>query len=317
MAVKSSGELRLRGDIALEINGSATGSNLSLRSLSAAAGLSSPDSMSELYGYSAVSAPSIYQLYSSPKDTSIYVRLRIGNTGGQNPYSTGFYIGTSTNMTSNPKFELGGGSIYQYKGYTRTGLSPNSTYYWWAYVTNDGGTTYSARQTISTGATYNYSEQSGGGYYPNKPSIFGYEAAGRNQLRVLLQYQHIYNGFTTIGDQSWTTTDAYPSQQYSSSHFMWGTSGISTVNRTTCYWTMDQMWEPQPTVDIYFWTSYWSGLGNGWKYYSNTSLNNRTFTINAPGASYSEINYQGNGWAQYTNTPTYINAWGRMDAVKQ
>lgn len=53
MAIKSSGSLRLRYDIAVEVNGAS--SNISLRALSAAAGFSKQDAMSEFYGYS--SAP--------------------------------------------------------------------------------------------------------------------------------------------------------------------------------------------------------------------------------------------------------------------
>ena len=54
MAVPSSGQLRLRADIALEVDGSATGTNVSLGTLSNTAGLTEPDAMSEFYGYSAL-----------------------------------------------------------------------------------------------------------------------------------------------------------------------------------------------------------------------------------------------------------------------
>ena len=53
MAIKSSGSLRLRYDIAVEVNGAS--SNISLRALSNVAGFSKQDAMSEFYGYS--SAP--------------------------------------------------------------------------------------------------------------------------------------------------------------------------------------------------------------------------------------------------------------------
>ena len=54
MAVPSSGQLRLRADIALEVDGSATGTNVSLGTLSNTAGFTEPDAMSEFYGYSAL-----------------------------------------------------------------------------------------------------------------------------------------------------------------------------------------------------------------------------------------------------------------------
>ena len=52
MAVKTSGQLSLRYDIAAEVNGST--SNIRLRSLSSEAGFGTPDRMSEFYGYSAI-----------------------------------------------------------------------------------------------------------------------------------------------------------------------------------------------------------------------------------------------------------------------
>lgn len=54
MPVPSSGPIELRGDIALEVDGTAAGTNVSLRALSNTAGFSTPDAMSEFYGYSAL-----------------------------------------------------------------------------------------------------------------------------------------------------------------------------------------------------------------------------------------------------------------------
>ena len=65
MPIPSDGPLRLRGDIALEVDGTATGTNVSLGTLSSAAGFINPDAMSEFYGYSALTlgltAPLIYE----------------------------------------------------------------------------------------------------------------------------------------------------------------------------------------------------------------------------------------------------------------
>ena len=58
MAVKLSGQLSLRYDIAAEVNGAS--SNISLRGLSAAAGFSTQDAMSEFYGYSATPPNNFY-----------------------------------------------------------------------------------------------------------------------------------------------------------------------------------------------------------------------------------------------------------------
>lgn len=55
MPVPSSGTLRLRANIALEVDGSASGTNVRLGTLSDTAGFSAPDAMSDFYGFSAVS----------------------------------------------------------------------------------------------------------------------------------------------------------------------------------------------------------------------------------------------------------------------
>ena len=59
MPVTSSGEIKLRADVNDEINGNDTDSNVSLRSLSSSAGLDQPDALSEFYGYSNVTAPTL------------------------------------------------------------------------------------------------------------------------------------------------------------------------------------------------------------------------------------------------------------------
>ena len=64
MPVPSSGTLRLRADIALEVDGSATGTNVSLGTLSDTAGFSAPDAMSDFYGYSAIETGLSSVLYS-------------------------------------------------------------------------------------------------------------------------------------------------------------------------------------------------------------------------------------------------------------
>ena len=52
MAVPSSGELKLRNNIGQEVYSNITGSNISLSAMSDFAGFSSPDAMSDFYGWS-------------------------------------------------------------------------------------------------------------------------------------------------------------------------------------------------------------------------------------------------------------------------
>lgn len=158
MAVPSSGQLRLRGDIALEVDGSATGINVSLRTLSASAGFSIPDTMSEFYGYSSSVAPTVTTGTSSSSNTSVYMTGTVNSDGGATITERGFYFGTSTNATSNPKYIVSG-TTGNYN-LNRTGLSTNTTYRYFAYATNASGTTIGAMGTRATYPTLNYTWQS-------------------------------------------------------------------------------------------------------------------------------------------------------------
>tara|TARA_R110000822_G_scaffold145919_1_gene284838 strand:- start:443 stop:1336 length:894 start_codon:yes stop_codon:yes gene_type:complete len=153
MAVPSSGQLRLRGDIALEINGNATGLNVSLRSLSALAGKSSPDSMSEFYGYSSVAlgTPTTYNS-EAVGEYSFRAAGTIQNAGGGTVLDKGFYIGAnSSSPIYNTKHSVGSGlGVY----YFNKSASPNTTYYVWAYMTNEAGTSYGSRITTTTIASF-------------------------------------------------------------------------------------------------------------------------------------------------------------------
>ena len=51
MAITGSGEIKLRADVNNEIEGNNTDTDVSLRTLSASAGESVPDALSEFYGY--------------------------------------------------------------------------------------------------------------------------------------------------------------------------------------------------------------------------------------------------------------------------
>ena len=59
MPVTGSGEIQLRADVNQEINGNDSDSNVSLRALSNSAGKDQPDALSEFYGYSSVTAPTL------------------------------------------------------------------------------------------------------------------------------------------------------------------------------------------------------------------------------------------------------------------
>lgn len=154
MAVPSSGQLRLRGDLALEVNGSASGTNVSLSSLSESAGLSAPHNMSELYGYTSAVAPSaVANSASSVGETTMTIHGNITSDGNASITERGFYFGTNPRGPSyNPKYVVGGttGSF----SLSRSGLYAGSAYYIWAFATNSVGTTYSSRVTQATIAAF-------------------------------------------------------------------------------------------------------------------------------------------------------------------
>lgn len=138
MAVPSSGPLQLRGDIALEVDGSATGTDVSLGTLSNSAGFTEPDTMSEFYGYSSVSAPSVTtDAASSVTSTSMQLNGNVTADNGASVTETGFYFGTDSNYLNNTKTSVGSGlGTYNL---SKTSLSFSTTYYITAYAVNSAG----------------------------------------------------------------------------------------------------------------------------------------------------------------------------------
>ena len=154
MAVPSSGELRLIQDIALEVDGSASGSNISLNTLSASAGFSPPNGMLEFYGYSSSVAPSVITNSSTGiGETSMTLNGNVTTDGGDTIIERGFYFGTQSRAyIDNPKYVVGGttGSF----SLTRSGLSGGTGYYCWAFATNSKGTTFGSRVYAATIAVF-------------------------------------------------------------------------------------------------------------------------------------------------------------------
>lgn len=153
MAVPSSGELELRGDIALEVYGSATGTNISLRAMSEIAGFTSPDAMTEFYGWQNATAPSVTtSAISNVGETSLRANGNVTSDGGATITERGFYVGTnSASPTNNTKYTVSGTT----GAYNRTiSVNNNTTYYCWAFATNSAGTTYGSRVQATTIQTF-------------------------------------------------------------------------------------------------------------------------------------------------------------------
>lgn len=151
MAVPSSGPLKLRGDINLEVNGNVTDTNVALHQLSLDAGFSAPDAMSDFYGYSSVVPPSVISQGVQSIDPSSQTLLGcVTNTGGEN-VSRGFYFGTSTTRTSNPKITEAGTHSVGGFSLSRYGLTQGTTYYNWAFACNSAGESVGNRCSANTG----------------------------------------------------------------------------------------------------------------------------------------------------------------------
>lgn len=177
MAVPSSGELELRGDIALEVYGNATGTNISLGTMSDIAGFASPDAMTDFYGWQNATAPSATTNgITAVAETSFTANGNITSDGGASITERGFYVGTnSASPTNNTKYTVSGTTGV----YSRsiTGLGSSTTYYCWAYATNSAGTSYGGRVQATTVAAFvptyaaayqaqgNFNTQQSGAYY--------------------------------------------------------------------------------------------------------------------------------------------------------
>jgi len=216
MALQTSGPIALFLEIRAEEivkTPSLSATDFGLREVSAAAGFTEPDLMSEFYGYSSVT-PIVWTSIPSEiskNDTSINVR-QAANTydqGNGTITSKGFYYGTSTNINSATKVQVN--TSNNTAEFTRnfTGLNGGTTYRFWAYAINDVGETVSGRRDITTLPTIPVStvgSWSGGIYangnpWSNNANYAGYLNAWGNATSNSC-YQHPYYGLTCPDSKS-------------------------------------------------------------------------------------------------------------------
>ena len=202
MAVPSSGQLRLNADINLEINGTGTGTDVSLNGLSTSAGFSAPNGMEEFYGYVDAVAPSVSTNAStSVTSSSMTANGNVTSDGGGTITQRGFYFGTSSNYANNTKYTVSGTTGSFAKGFG--GLSSQTTYYATAYAINSIGETRGVTRSAAT--TYNYQLRSifinsnqQGGYPITSFNIKSYYQA-LNGSYTLHNTQYSSNGFLITG----------------------------------------------------------------------------------------------------------------------
>ena len=160
MSVPSSGPLKLRGDIALEVDGSATGTNVSLRTLSNSAGFTSPDAMREFYGYTSIATAVVHW--------AVIAGGGSGTGGGAGGYRTSY--GTSGGgSSSESQFTIATGNSYTI---TVGGVSGNS-------VLSGGGSNGGTSVSITSTAGGNFASGTGGsgaGAFAATPNL-GYASA--------------------------------------------------------------------------------------------------------------------------------------------
>jgi hypothetical protein len=144
MAVPSSGPLELWNDIWNSEIGGTQGNN-SLHSASVYAGFSTPDAMSDFYGWSDVEVPTVTtNAATSVGDSSMTANGNVSATGNENP-TRGFYFGTNSSAaTNNPKYSIGIGGTGAFSR-SFTGLNYNTTYHMWAFACNSAGEATGAR----------------------------------------------------------------------------------------------------------------------------------------------------------------------------
>ena len=247
MAVPSSGELKLRADIALEVDGSATGDNVSLGTLSNTAEFTEPDNMSDFYGYVAAEEATFSNItFSNVYDTSMRATVTITNPSELH-IDFGYYFGTSTNMTSNTKYTVNdntASSINFYRDFT--GLSASTTYYCWTWCTYRGGEfseSSSSMNTQATGASITYSYRQSSGTQPYTETASGVGSSSSATYRS--QYNHTYYGWTTQNSAtSSSSNDTGGARAYYYGRETYR-SGVTTANRVQTYWSCNKGIVPQ------------------------------------------------------------------------
>jgi|SaaInlV_125m_DNA_1040241.scaffolds.fasta_scaffold47182_2 hypothetical protein len=221
MPITGSGEIALIADIEAEFDQTGT-TDISLFQARDDAGLSSGEvSMTDFYGLSDSTAPSVTtNALSGATTSSITASGNVTSDGGATITERGFYFGTnSAAAANNTKYTVSGTTGTYSRSFT--GLGSSTTYYCWAYATNSAGTTIGSRVNLATLTPYSptvVQPASGSGFY------FG---AGDPSGTYYIQYLNPQtNSYDTYATTSW---NAYQAQTRQSP----GTTNIKAFQNTT------------------------------------------------------------------------------------
>ena len=147
MAVPSSGELKLWDTLWNDELGGSQGEN-SLHSASVYAGFSTPDALSDFYGWSDVEIPSVStNNANSIGTTSANVGGVVNQNGNETP-QVGSYVGTSNSYTSNTKYTAGTSNSNFSQNIT--GLSQVTNYKNRAWACNSAGQAIGGQNNFTT-----------------------------------------------------------------------------------------------------------------------------------------------------------------------
>jgi hypothetical protein len=203
MPITGSGEIALIADIEAEFDQTGD-TDISLFQARDDAGLTAGEvAMTDFYGLSDSTAPSVTtNALSGATTSSMTASGNVTSDGGATITERGFYFGTNSSAaTSNPKYTVSGTT----GTYTRsfTGLGSSTTYYCWAYATNSAGTTIGSRVNLATLTPYSptvVTPDSSSGFY------FGAsDPAGTYYVQYLNPQT---NSYVTYSTASWGQNQA-------------------------------------------------------------------------------------------------------------
>lgn len=265
MAVTSSGEIKLIGDVNNEVNGNTTDTNVSLTTLSTDAGKDAPHGLTEFYSYSAAPNPFNAEVYLDPAQLPASGSVSQWSNSGTNAH-VATLTGSVGSMTVT--------TLDSAKcAYSSLEASYSSAAYGWAMNTSGstGQNTYSLYNTQQDWSYY--------GFYA--------AAAGHNN-------QLIYPHMIIIGETTGSSTSSYPNT-FMSGIWRYGVSfafypymqyydsssahvTTQTTNNTTLMAT------PYPE---------WFGFGCTWDYNPSGTSNLKMYVNGALSYTYTTTGTQG------------------------
>jgi len=237
MPVPGSGELELRADINQEVNDNDTDNNVSLKTLSDDAGFdSAPYAMSEFYGYTAFTAPTISAQVSTSSitDTSMRIEFSYANTQGAN-LESGFYFGTSSTMGNNTFYSEGNSTnTSRSPARVMSSLNASTTYYIWGIVKDTQSparftqiATNVKSQATGAALSYSYNQSTGTQGYTDAY----YAGSASSNSSYSSQYDHTYHSWTTQNSASSSGTKVFFNGRETYR------SGVTTSNRVITSWS--------------------------------------------------------------------------------